>query len=123
MQVVGGAGRDDRGGAYFLDSAAAITFGECFGVHKQQCSREFPPYSRKILAAFPNPKLALLGRGVGARFAKSAVPRNEDEDYVQLAEGIIQRAIVEAKEVICDEAEIFHATNDVEKFRATNHRC
>src|SRR5215469_13185802 len=45
----------------------------------QQCSREFPLYSRKILVAFLIPKLAMLGRGVGARFAKS----------VHLAEGII----------------------------------
>jgi len=87
----------------------------------QQRSREFPLYSRKILVPFPIPKLTLLGRGVGARFAKSAVLRNED--YVHLAEGIIQRAIVEAKEVISDEAEILHAANDVEKFRAANHRC
>jgi hypothetical protein len=67
------------------------------------------------------PKLALFGRGVGARLAKSAVLRNED--YIHLAEGLIQRAIVEAKEVISDKAEILHAANDVEKFRAANHRC
>jgi hypothetical protein len=86
----------------------------------QQCSRELPLQPGEILAAFVIPCLTLLGSGVGTRFAKRAVLGNEG--HVHLAESIIQRAIVESKEVIGDEAKILHPGNDVEKFRAANHR-
>jgi len=68
---------------------------------------------------FPVADLALFWSGIHSGFAESAVFR--DENHVDLGERVIQRAVVEAQEVVSNKTRIVHRRNNFKKFRTIDH--